>query len=59
MASRLVRAETFSMQDLVGWLPNIPRRTLERDVAGLVKKRALKASGQLQDRIYSLVKWKK
>ena len=53
------RAKTFSMQDVVGWLPDIPRRTLERDVAGLVKKRALKASGQLKARIYSLIKWQK
>ena len=53
------RAETFSMQDVVGWLPAIPRRTLERDVAGLVKKRALKASGQLKARIYTLIKWQK
>jgi hypothetical protein len=53
------RAETFSMQDVVGWLPDIPRRTLERDVAGLIKERALKASGQLKARIYSLKKWRK
>lgn len=50
------RAENFCMQDVVDWLPDIPRRTLERDVAGLVKKRALKASGQLKARIYSLIK---
>jgi Fic family protein len=53
------RAENFSMQDVVAWLPDIPRRTLERDVASLVKKRALKASGQLKARIYSLIKWQK
>ena len=47
------------MQDVVGWLPDIPRRTLERDVAGLVKKHALKASGQLKARIYSLIKLQK
>jgi hypothetical protein len=45
------------MQDVVRWLPDIPRRTLERDVAGLVKKRALKARGELKARLYRLAKW--
>lgn len=40
-------------------MTDVPRRALERDVAGLVKKRALKARGELKARIYSLVKWKK
>ncbi len=50
------KVDEFSMQDVVNWLPEIPRRTLERDVAGLVKKRALKAKGKLKARIYGLVK---
>lgn len=53
------KLEEFSMQDVVGWLPEVPRRTLERDVAGLVKKRALKASGELKARVYSLAKWQR
>jgi predicted HTH transcriptional regulator len=53
------KAEEFSMQDVVGWLPDIPRRTLERDVASLVKNRALKARGELKARRYSLAKWQK
>jgi predicted HTH transcriptional regulator len=39
------RQDEFSMQDVVAWIPEVPRRTLERDIAALVKKRALKAKG--------------
>lgn len=46
----------FSMQDVVRWTPDIPRRTLERDVAALAKARALKSKGKLKARIYSLAK---
>jgi len=46
--------ETFSITDVVGWLPNIPRRTLERDLASLVRTRHLKAKGRLKARTYSL-----
>lgn len=53
------KGEEFSMQDVVGWLTDVPRRTLERDVADLVKKRALKAKGKLKTRIYRLTKWQK
>ncbi len=49
----------FSMQDVVAWLPDVPRRTLERDVAALLKKRALKAKGELKARIYTLAKWQR
>lgn len=47
---------SFSMDDVVGWMPDVPRRTLERDIAALVKKRALKAKGELKARVYQLVK---
>ncbi len=50
------KQEEFSMQDVVGWLPDIPRRTLERDIAMLVKNRALKSKGELKARVYSLSK---
>lgn len=49
--------EQFSMQDVVSWLPDIPRRTLERDLATLVRKRALKAKGERKGRTYRLAKW--
>jgi hypothetical protein len=40
-------------------MPDIPRRTVERDLATLVKKRALKTKGESKARIYSLGKWQK
>jgi Fic family protein len=46
------KKKEFSMQDVVAWLPEIPRRTLERDLAALVKKRALKAKGEKKARFY-------
>lgn len=53
------KQDEFSIQDVVAWMPDIPRRTVERDVAILVKKRALKTKGQSKSRIYSLAKWQK
>ncbi len=50
------KQEEFSMQDVVEWMPNIPRRTLERDIVTLVKNRALKTQGKLKSRIYRVVK---
>ncbi len=49
----------FSMHDVVEWMPDVPRRTLERDVATLVKKRALRAKGESKARIYNLAKWQR
>lgn len=49
----------FSIQDVIGWMSDVPRRTVERDVATLVKKRALKAKGESKARVYSLAKWQK
>lgn len=49
----------FSIQDVVEWMADVSRRTLERDVATLVKKRALKAKGESKSRTYSLLKWQK
>jgi predicted HTH transcriptional regulator len=51
--------DSFSMSDVLTWMPGVPRRTLERDVAQLVKKRALKAEGDLKSRIYLLMKLRK
>lgn len=53
------KREAFSMQDVAGWLPDIPRRTLERDLATLVRKRALKAKGERKARTYRLAKWQR
>jgi hypothetical protein len=36
----------------VAWMPNVPRRTLERDLAALVRKRAIKAKGKNKARTY-------
>jgi len=47
------KIESFSMNDVIQWMPGIPRRTLERDLASLVKKRALKAKGVKKARTYS------
>lgn len=50
------KQEKFSMNEVVKWMQNVPRRTLERDVANLVKKRLLRAEGELKSRIYRLGK---
>lgn len=42
----------FSMQDVLRWLPEIPRRTLERDLSSLVTSRKIKASGDRKGRTY-------
>lgn len=53
------KQEKFSIQDVVGWLSDVPRRTVERDVATLVKKKVLKTKGESRARVYSLAKWQK
>lgn len=50
--SHASRRKEFSMQEVVAWLPEIPRRTLERDMAALVKKRSLQAKGERKSRVY-------
>jgi Fic family protein len=50
--SHASKKKEFSMQDVIGWLPDVPRRTLERDMAALVKKRALQAKGERKARVY-------
>lgn len=55
----LTRAKSrteFNIQDVISWLPEIPRRTLERDLSSLVKKRAIKARGALKARVYRVLK---
>ncbi len=44
--------QRFSMQDIVAWMPGVPRRTLERDVAALVKAKALTGTGKNKARTY-------
>jgi Fic family protein len=46
------KVESFMMSDVIGWMPDVPRRTLERDLATLVKKRALKTKGEKKARKY-------
>lgn len=53
------KQDEFSIQDVVAWMADVPRRTVERDIATLVKKRALKAKGESKARLYSLAKWQK
>lgn len=48
------KVDHFSMQDVVKWLPTVPRRTLERDIAELVRSRLIKGKGQLKARTYSV-----
>ncbi|MFN0063569.1 MAG: Fic family protein [Myxococcaceae bacterium] len=51
LANALKQAD-FSMKDVAVWMPNVPRRTLERDLAALVQKRMLGAKGRLKGRRY-------
>lgn len=50
------KKKEFSMQDVVEWMSDIPRRTVERDVATLIKKRTIDAKGESKARIYSLAR---
>lgn len=53
------RIRTIPVSIVNVWMPDIPRRTVERDVSTLVKKRALKATGESKARIYRLAKGQK
>lgn len=50
------KRDEFSMQDVVQWFPNVPRRTLERDLAKLVQAKFLQAVGELKARKYRVLK---
>lgn len=50
------KQDEFSIKDVLEWMPEVPRRTVERDLATLLKKRALKAKGKSKARIYSIAK---
>lgn len=43
----------FGIQDAIAILPDVPRRTLERDLEKLVKGKKLKCKGSKKDRTYS------
>lgn len=45
----------FQMKDIIELLSDTPRRTLERDIEDLVKKKKLKISGEKKGRRYSLI----
>lgn len=53
------KEDEFSIQDVMDWMPHIPRRTLERDLATLVKNRVLKSKGELKARVYKFYLTKK
>ena len=45
--------ELFQIKDIVELMPNVPRRTLERDLETLVREKFLKTSGEKKGRCYS------
>lgn len=49
------RNKEFRIQDVLENLPEVPRRTLERDLEKLVKEKKLKAKGQKKARTYSKI----
>lgn len=53
--SQARKIEYFAMQDVVVWCPDVPRRTLERDLASLVRKKEIKARGKNKARVYLIV----
>lgn len=46
----------FSLQDVLKILPNVPRRTIQRDLQALVKAKKIKATGSNKARVYSEIK---
>jgi Fic family protein len=46
------KCDEFSMQDVIKWLPSIPRRTLERDLASLAASGEVTARGERKGRVY-------
>ena len=46
------RCDEFSIQDVIRWLPNVPRRSLERDLATMVARGTLKPIGERKARVY-------
>lgn len=46
--------EPFSIQKVIAEMPNVPRRTLERDLEKLTKSKILKAAGSNKARVYTL-----
>ncbi len=47
----------FGIQDVLEHLPDVPRRTLERDLEKLVKEKKLKANGLKRSRTYSKMRY--
>lgn len=45
--------EPFSIQQVIAEMPDVPRRTLERDLEKLTKSKALKATGSNKARLYT------
>lgn len=55
LLSHAGRCSTFTIKDVIKWLPHVPRRTLERDLAALVDQGAILAIGERKARCYRLV----
>lgn len=54
----LARKKTeFTIQDVLRLLPDVPRRTIERDLETLVTEKKLKSKGEKNSRVYR--KWPK
>ncbi|MCB0363840.1 MAG: Fic family protein [Bdellovibrionaceae bacterium] len=50
-----MQRKAFTIQDVIEALPDIPRRTLERDLEYLVKEGKLQAKGETRARVYTNV----
>lgn len=50
--SHAAKREFFTIQDVQAWMPDVPRRTLERDLALLVRKKDVLAKGRNKARAY-------
>jgi len=52
------KVQNFSIRDVLAELPNVPRRTIERDLENLVSDKKLKATGEKKARAYQALKVK-
>jgi len=51
----LIEKERFTIQEFEGLFPKVNRRTLQRELAGLVKNRLVKAAGETHNKYYELL----
>ena len=50
------KQKAFSISDVLAVLPDVPRRTIERDLSELTKEKRLTAIGEKKARIYKILK---